>query len=284
MRATWPSVLLLLVITVSFGMTSTWAQSSPPAQALTSTTSTPTATPASGGVLSPASGSAVRPIPTTDEILQKFRSALGGEEVWGSITTRTLKGIYQTEDLSGFAGIEIASKAPNMSFTKITFPNGVTIHEVCDGRSAWLEDTVGGMHDFTGAALQSRIMGASFRNRADILARMSPGRVIGAAQVGAHSTYVISFAPDKKTSSKIYFDQETGLAVRADDVIHLADGDYAVETDFDDYRPVDGAYYPFKIRHIERGNVFTIRVTQIKNNVPVDASLFVRSGVPANSQ
>jgi hypothetical protein len=223
-------------------------------------------------------------MPTTDEILQKYRSALGGEEAWATITTRTLKGIYQTEDLSGFAGIEIVSKAPNMSFSKITFPNGVTVHEVCDGKSAWLEDAVGGMHEFTGVALQGRIMEASFRNRADILARMSPGRVLGTAQVGSHNTYVVGFTPEKKVSSKVYFDQETGFAVRSDDVFHREDGDYAVENDLDDYRPIDGVYYPFRIRHVERGNVFTIRVTQIKNNVPVDATLFVRPGSPANFQ
>lgn len=278
MRVPWLTVLLLLVITASFSVTTTWAQSPASGQALTAATSAPAATSASAAT----SAAPVKPIPTTDEILQKYRNALGGEDAWASIATRTLKGIYQTEDLSGFAGIEIVSKAPNMSFSKITFPNGVTIHEVCDGKSAWLEDTVGGMHDFTGAALQSRIMGADFRNRADILARMSPGHVIGTAQVGTHSTYVVGFTPEKKISSKIYFDQETGFAVRADDVFHRDDGDYAVETDFDDYRPVDGAYYPFKIRHIERGNVFTIRVTQIRNNVPVDASVFVRPGAPAN--
>jgi hypothetical protein len=277
-RPTLTTLSLLLIVTASFLVSgNTWAQSSAPAQTMAVATS---AAPAPG----PASGASMRPTPTTDEILQKYRSALGGEEIWSSITTRTLKGIYQTEDLSGFAGIEIVSKAPNMSFSKITFPNGVTVHEVCDGKSAWLEDTVGGTHEFTGAALQSRIMEASFRNRADILARMSPGRVIGTAQVGAHSTYVVAFSPEKKVSSKIYFDQDTGFAVRADDVFHRDDGDYAVETDLDDYRPVDGAYYPFKIRHVERGNVFTIRVTQIKNNVPVDATVFVRPGSSANVQ
>ena len=279
MRPTLSTTFLLLIISISFGLGPVWAQSAASGQAVVATSAGPAATPAT-----PAASAAVRPIPTTDEILQKYRSALGGEEIWSAITTRTMKGIYQTEDLSGFAGIEIVSKAPNMSFSKITFPNGVTVHEVCDGKSAWLEDPVGGMHEFSGAALQSRIMDASFRNRADILARMSPGKVLGAAQVGAHSTYVVGFAPDKKVSSKIYFDQETGFAVRADDIFHRDDGDYAVETDLDDYRPVDGAYYPFKIRHIERGNVFTIRVTQMKNNVPVDASLFVRPGSPANLQ
>lgn len=278
-------IIVAVLATALFGSVIASAQTASSAGAAAVATSTASA-PAPSGLAPSAAPTAiaVRPIPTTDEILQKYRSALGGEEIWTSITTRTLKGIYQTEDLSGFAGIEIVSKAPNMSFSKITFPNGVTIHEVCDGKSAWLEDTVGGMHEFTGVALQARIMDASFRNRADILAKLSPGRVIGTAQVGTHSTYVVSFTPEKKISSKIYFDQDTGFAVRADDVFHRDDGDYAVETDLDDYRPVDGAYYPFRIRHIERGNVFTIRVTQIKNNVPVDGSVFARPGSPANSQ
>ena len=61
-----------------------------------------------------------------------------------------------------------------------------------------------------------------------------------------------------------------------DDVFHRDDGDYLVETDVDDYRPVDGAYFPFRIRHVERGNVYMIRVTQIKNNVAVDDTLFAK--------
>ena len=269
MRTKLSTIPLLLVISASFNLNRAWAQSTAASDAATVVTPAPPV-------------ASVKPIPTTDEILQKYRRALGGEEVWSSITTRTLKGIYQTEDLSGFAGIEIVSKAPNMSFSKITFPNGVTVHEVCDGKTAWLEDAVGGVHELAGAALQSRMMDASFRNRADILARLSPGRVIGRAQVGTHSTYVVGFNPDKKITSKIYFDQETGFAVRADDVFHREDGDYAVETDLDDYRSVDGAYYPFRIRHVERGNVFTIRVTQMRNNAAVDNSLFVRPSSAAN--
>ncbi|HTS13282.1 MAG TPA: hypothetical protein VMH00_14290 [Candidatus Limnocylindrales bacterium] len=224
------------------------------------------------------------PLPGTDEILQKYRTALGGEAATARFTTQVLKGIYQTEDLSSFAGVEIISKAPNLSFTKITFPNGVTVHEVCNGKAAWLEDTVGGIHDFNGAALESRIHSSSFGNRADLLARMAPGHVLGIEQVGTHSTWVVAFTPNKKVSSKVYFDRGTGFAVRVDDTLHLEDGDYTVQTFLDDYRPVDGAYFPFRMRHVERGNVFTIRVTQIRNNVAVDNSVFVKPGTPSVSE
>ena len=44
----------------------------------------------------------------------------------------------------------------------------------------------------------------------------------------------------------------------------------------DDYRAVDGAYFPFRLRHVEKGNVFTLRFTQVKNNYPVDDTMFLQ--------
>jgi hypothetical protein len=227
---------------------------------------------------------AEKALPGAQEILLKFVEATGGREVWSKFTTRWLKGIYQTEDASMFAAIEVFSKSPNKAFTKITFPNGLTVREVCDGKSAWVEDARGGIHEMTGAALESRIESAAFSNRADILQKMGTARVLGTGRVGAHSVYIVEFAAEKKITSKLYFDTETALAVRADDTLHRSDGDYLVETYLDDYRPVDGAYFPFRLRHVEKGNVFTIRVTQIKNNPPIDDTMFVKTGSVANSR
>lgn len=215
-------------------------------------------------------------LPTTKEILDKFETVSGGRSVWSNFTTRYMKGIYQTEDASAFAAIEVFSKSPNKVLFKITFSNGVVLREVCDGKAAWIEDPVGGTHMITGAALESRIRQANFNDRTDGLLMAVTGHVIGTEKVGAHSTYVLEFSKEKKSTSKIYFDQESGYAVRADDTFHREDGDYKVETYMDDYRPVDGAYFPFRLRHIEKGNIFTVRLTQIKNNAPVDDSMFFK--------
>lgn len=215
-------------------------------------------------------------LPTTKEVLEKFESVSGGRGVWSGFTTRYTKGIYQTEDASGFAAIEVYSKAPNKSLYKITFSNGVVLRQVCDGKSAWLEDPRGGMHEITGPALESRIRQSNFNDRADALLLAITGHVLGMEKVGVHSTYVVEFAPQKKITSKIYFDTETGFPVRSDDTLHREEGDYKVENYLEDYRPVDGAYFAYRIRHVEKGNVFTLRITQIKNNVPVDDSMFLK--------
>jgi outer membrane lipoprotein-sorting protein len=215
-------------------------------------------------------------LPSTKDLLEKFETVSGGHAAWSGFTTRYLKGIYQTEDASGFAAIEIFSKAPNKTLYKITFSNGVVIREVCDGKIAWIEDPAGGMHEITGAALESRIRQANFNDRADALLLAVTGHVLGTEKVGMHTAYVVEFTPQKKLTSKIYFDTESGFPLRTDDTLRLEGSDYRVENYLDDYRAVDGAYFAFRIRHVEKGNVFTLRLTQIKNNVPVDDSMFLK--------
>jgi outer membrane lipoprotein-sorting protein len=215
-------------------------------------------------------------LPNTKDLLEKFETVSGGHAVWSGFTTRYLKGIYQTEDASGFAAIEIFSKAPNKTLYKITLSNGVAIRQVCDGKNAWIEDPSGGMHEITGAALESRIRQSNFNDRADALLLAVTGHVLGTEKVGMHTAYVVEFTPQKKLTSKIYFDTESGFPVRTDDTLHREDGDYRVENYMEDYRAVDGAYFAFRLRHVEKGNVFTLRLTQIKNNVPVDDSMFLK--------
>jgi outer membrane lipoprotein-sorting protein len=216
------------------------------------------------------------PLPSVKDLLQKFETVSGGRSVWSSFTTRYLKGIYQTEDASGFAAIEVFSKAPNKSLSKITFSNGVVLRQVCDGKSAWIEDPAGGMHEISGAALESRIRQSNFNDRADALLMAVSGRVLGTEKVGTHTAYVLEFSPQKKLTSKIYFDSDSGFPVRTDETLHREEGDYKVETYMEDYRAVDGAYFAFRLRHVEKGNVFTVRLTQIKNNAPVDDSMFLK--------
>jgi hypothetical protein len=274
MRGQLSSLFCVLIVLACLAVGPADAQNASPADPVTTASAAvPAAVPAFS-----------QSLPRAEEVLQKYEAAEGGREVWSHFTTRYMKGIYQTEDASFFAAIEKSDEAPNKSFTKITFPNGVTVRQVCDGKSAWIEDAHGGIHDFVSAALESHLREAKFDTGALALLAMSPGKSVTMAQVGSHATYILEFSPQKDVSSKVYFDTQTGFAVRADDTIHRADGDYTVQTYLDDYRQVDGAYFPFRIRHVEKGNVFTVRVTHIKDNPPIDDSIFQKPDVVMTSR
>jgi hypothetical protein len=276
-------VLCLLVGVGMFGARAARAQTSFAEPQPTSTSSQPVATSNFTGTAGNAGADEAKTTPAPADIVKKYEVAMGGREAWTHFNTRYMKGIYQTEDQSGFATIEIYSEAPNSRYMKIAFPNGAAVRETCNGKTAWLEGPRGDMLEFSGAARVAWMHESEFNRGTTLLLDLPPGKTVGAAQVGKYSTYVLDFQPSKTITSKVYFDSASGFVVRVDDTVHQTGGDYVVQTFFDDYRPVDGAYFPYKIRHVEKGNVFTIRVTKLENNGAVDESLFTKPDVVMNT-
>jgi zinc protease len=223
-------------------------------------------------------------LPTVKEILEKSEKATGGEEAWKKMTTRSMKGIYQTQDDSSFFGIEILQKAPDKSVIMYKFSNGIVVRDVCDGKTAWLEDPRGGYHAYTGAALASRLRRSEFSDRGKMLLLAATGKLLGTEKVGTYMAYVIQFSPEKNATSKIYFDTESGYVVRTEDTYPTPDGPYSVAIDMDDYREVDGVKLPFRMRRTEKGAVYNIRLTQVKFNAPVDDSEFVKPESASNQE
>jgi zinc protease len=222
------------------------------------------------------------PLPTVKEILERNDKATGGEAAWQKMTTRSMKGIYESQDDSSFLGVQILQKAPNKSVILYEFPNGLVVRDVCDGRTAWLEDPRGGYHAYSGAALASRLKRSEFSDRAKMLLLAATGKLVGTENVGAHTAYVIEFSPEKNAVSRVYFDAETGYLVREVDTYTTADGPYTVTLDMDDYREVDGVKVPFRMKRTEKGAVINIRLTQVKFNGPVDDSEFVKPESASN--
>jgi hypothetical protein len=216
------------------------------------------------------------PLPAPSELLAKSDDAVGGLAAWNQTTSRRMKGVFQTEDASVFVAIEILEKSPNKSLSKITLPNGVVVREVCDGRNAWIENSLRQYQEFTGAMLASRLRRADFNDHARLEKMASTGKVIGIEKVGTHNAYVLEFSPEKKLLSRVYIDVDSKLTVRTEDVFTTADGPYTVRLDMDDYRDVNGLKFPFRIKRTEKGAIINIRLTQVTVDPPLDDSLFLK--------
>jgi len=220
--------------------------------------------------------SADAPLPTPQELLNKSYDAVGGAAAWNKTTSRRMKGVFQSEDSSVFVAIEILQKSPNKTLSKITLPNGITLRDVCDGHTAWIENSAQGYHEYTGAALESKLRQAEFQDPGHVDKFALTGKVTGMEKVGTHNAYVLEFATDKKTHSKLFFDADSGLIVRSEDVITTPDGPYPVKLDMDDYREVDGLKFPFRMKRTEKGAVILIRITQVTVNPPLDDTIFLK--------
>jgi zinc protease len=192
------------------------------------------------------------------------------------VTTRKIKGIYQTEDASVFLGMEVLQKTPDKLLYKSSLPNGMVVRDVCDGHSAWIEDPLGGYHQYEGAALESHIRVAQYIDRGKAILLLATGKVTGVQQIGTHKTYVVEFIPQKNLISRMYFDADTGFVVHTEDVFTTPDGPYVLKLDFDDYRTVEGLKFPFRMKRTEKGAILNIRVTQVSLNAAMDDSLFLK--------
>ena len=227
-------------------------------------------------VAAPGEGAAVAALPTTKALLARNDEVMGGATAIAKASSRRMKGLYQTEDGSSFFSIEIFQKAPNKSLFKITLPNGVVVRDVCDGQSAWIEDAIGGYHQYEGAALASRLRYADFADRGKAFLLAATGKVTGQEKIGRHNTYVVEFTPEKNVVSRMYFDVDSGFVVHTEDTYSTKDGPYSVKLDLDDYREVDGLKVPYRMKRIEKGVVLNIRLVQVDVNAPIDDSIFLK--------
>jgi zinc protease len=215
-------------------------------------------------------------MPSVRDVLEKSVEAVGGQEAWSHATSRRVKGLYQTEDSSTYLAIEILQKSPNKSLKKLTFPNGLVLREVCDGRTAWVEDWKGGYHPYTGAALAVRLKEADLVVNLKTILSAAGGKLTGIEKVGAHTAYVVEFPAQKDVSSRMFFDVDSGYVVRTEDVYTTSEGPYTVKIDLDDYRDVDGLKFPFRMKRTEKGAVLSIRITQVTVNPAIDDSIFLK--------
>ena len=216
------------------------------------------------------------PIPSLKEILARAEKSMGGSEAWKNTNTMMMKGVLQTEDGSAFVAIEIYKKAPDKSLLKMKLPQDMEMREVCDGKSAWMEDPRGGYHEFKGAELESRLKRSQFSEQSKMILLAATGKVLGAEKIGLHSVYVVEYSSQKNETTKLYFDEESGLVLRSEETAVKPDGTYTTKLDMDDYRNVDGMMVPFRMKRTEKGSVIKIKLTQVKNNFPIDDEMFVK--------
>jgi outer membrane lipoprotein-sorting protein len=229
------------------------------------------------GTPSAATGArAIAPAPSLKEILARAEKAMGGSDGWKKTNTIFMKGVLQTEDSSAFVAIEVYKKAPDKSLLKMKLPQDLEVREVCDGKTVWVEDPRGGYHEFKGEELQSRLRRSKFSEQAEMILLAATGKVLGADKIGLKDVYVVEFSAQKNETTKLSFDAETGLLVRSEESYSKPDGIYTVKLDMDDYRTVDWMMAPFKMKRTEKGSVMRIRLTQVKNNVPIDDEMFLK--------
>jgi zinc protease len=211
--------------------------------------------------------------PTVDQVLDKYVDALGGRAAWKKITSRQSTGTIEVPAMNLSGTFQVIEKAPNQTLSVVVVA-GANFREGFDGKMGWSDDPQNGVREQSGAELEEARRQADFYHPLDLRQLYKKLTLTGTEKIGERNTYVVEGATGSGDPDKMYFDTETGLALRVVGQHHSPEGVSVVQEDLDDYRAVDGVRVPFSIRQTSAENVFTIKIAEVHQNLPIDDAQF----------
>jgi hypothetical protein len=235
---------------------------------------TPVSVPVVGQNLwAPAAASATpEPLPSVKQVLDRYVQAVGGADALQKITTRSVKGSRIGADLV-LVPEEVYQKAPDKLLTVTSYPNAV-FSSGFNGTTSWANSSREGATPLSDQVTAQLKRDAVFYKELKTSELYSNLAVVGKVQVRDADAYVVQATPAGGPVEKLFFDVRTGLLVRRYSESDTPLGKLPLQTNYEDYREVDGIKQPFLIHWSLPGRVWGRKIDEIKQNVPLDDAKF----------
>jgi hypothetical protein len=170
--------------------------------------------------------------------------------------------------------LESYAKAPNKNVTTINITGFGVVQFGFNGTTGWSQDPQSGLRELAGSELADTRRDAEFYKDIKLKQLYPKMTLTGKEKVGEREAYVIEATPADGKPEKMYFDTQTGLLVRVDNDRESPQGAAHVETYFEDYKETGGVKTPFTVKIVRPEISFTLKTTEIKQNVPIDDAKF----------
>ena len=213
-------------------------------------------------------------MPSVDQILDKYVQALGGKAAIEKVTSTVVTGTFELPAMSMSGPMEIYAKAPNKNAVIINLAGFGVVQSGFNGAIGWSQDPQSGLREMAGAELADAKRDAEFYRDIKLKQLYPKMTLTGKEKVGERDAYVIEATPADGKPEKMYFDTQTGLLLRLDNDRESPQGSAHVETYFEDYKETGGVKMPFTIKIVRPEISFTLKTTEVKQNVPIDDAKF----------
>jgi hypothetical protein len=213
-------------------------------------------------------------MPTVDQVLDKYVQAIGGAAAYQKLKTRTERGV---QIVSGGVSIpvEVYQSAPNKLVSIMTTPKQGVMSSGYNGTTAWMRNQRG-QRELAGAQLEQSRRAADFYADLHLKDLYPKLAVRGKEKIGDREAYILVSPVNEQRTERLYFDTQTGLLLRILALTNTPVGRLPEQTDFSDYRDVDGIKLPFTIQQsfVDPWVGWTRKLTEIKHNVKIDDTKF----------
>jgi hypothetical protein len=145
-----------------------------------------------------------------------------------------------------------------------------------DGHDGWLGMPGRPAREMHGSELDAASMDADLHFPIHLKPMFSEMRLQGTEKVGDREAYVVLGAREGKTPIRLFFDEQSGLLLRLVRFGDSALGWLPTQIDYADYRDTNGVKIPYRWTLARPNGRFTIQVSELKQNVPVDDAKFAK--------
>lgn len=211
--------------------------------------------------------------PAADELFDKYLKAVGGAAAVEKVESRVMKGTITFGDRN--VPIDIYSKAPDMRISYTHTPDGDSV-TAFDGHEGWLAAPKRPVREMHGPDIDGASIDADLHFAAHLKTMFSGAKVLGVEKIDGHEAYVVVGQREGKTPLRLYFDEKSGLLLRLLRLGETPLGRLPTQIDYADYRGVGGVTIPYKWTLARPGGKFTIQLSEVKQNVPVEDGRFQR--------
>jgi photosynthetic reaction center cytochrome c subunit len=219
--------------------------------------------------------------PSADQLFEKYVKALGGAGAIEKVTSRVMKGAISFGDRN--VPIDIYSKDPDKRISFTHTPDGDSV-TAFDGHEGWLGVPGRPVREMHGPDIDGASIDADLHFAAHLKEMFSEAQVRGTDKVGDQDAYLVIGRREGKPPLRLYFDEKSGLLVRLVRYGETPFGRMPTQIDYADYRDADGVKIPFRWTLARPGGRFTIQLTDVKGNVPVDDAKFAKPPAPAEEK
>jgi hypothetical protein len=213
------------------------------------------------------------PLPTLEQVLDRYAKAVGVKSSQEQITNRVAKGRLDVPGVGHGGRVESYTSA-NKSLTVMNVDSLGVVRHGFDGRIGWEQSDKAGLRASTGAGLAPIARDAGLYGNLKLRESYAKVKLLGKVKHGFREIYLVEATPRTGEADLLYFDVESGLLVRRDVTRQTARGPVRAEIYVSDWREVDGVKIPFKITQAMPGLTFVFTLEEVRHNVQLQDDIF----------
>jgi len=218
-----------------------------------------------------ASAEAAKPVlPPADQLLDKYLSAVGGAAALQKVSSRVEKGKI-TANGHEFP-IEVYAKGPDKRISVMHMPNGEST-TAFNGTQGWLNNG-GRPHLMSPAENDAARIDADLYFPQHVKSLYKKFTTLPGEKIDGQDTWLVVGRSEGQPPLRLYLDKDSGLLVRLVRYAETPLGRNPTQIDYANYKDADGVKIPYQWTLSRPGNRFTIQVTDVQQNVPVDDAKF----------